>query len=309
MPNNDNYEYMRFLDLTGVQQIWDTAKQTFVQTVNGQGIDANGNVNVSGGSDANALYQLGKYDTYVDNNDGSITITRQTGYAILTELDILSVNASSPVSASLLVDFGVYSKVIPSSNSETITFTTNQGLEPKTANNLYNYNVSGISTQQDGKFTMRVKDVADLATFKTYLPVCIEYQLTTSYTEKVIKNVAYKKQLTLLWKNANPNTSFGGATLQNLPDLTQFESFILEYKASEESTNPSLYQEFKLNGFASNNASFAVSYISQNSSVQYLCSRSYTFLSSTSILIDNGYSNKSAAHSVLIPVKIYGVKS
>ena len=49
MANNDNYEYMRFLDLTGVQQIWNTAKQTFVQTVNGQGIDANGNVNVSGG--------------------------------------------------------------------------------------------------------------------------------------------------------------------------------------------------------------------------------------------------------------------
>jgi len=50
MANNDNYEYMRFLDITGVQQIWDACKQTFVQTVNGQGIDANGNVNVSGGS-------------------------------------------------------------------------------------------------------------------------------------------------------------------------------------------------------------------------------------------------------------------
>ena len=48
MPNNDNYEYMKFLDLTGAQQIWNTAKQTFVQTVNGVGIDANGNVNTSG---------------------------------------------------------------------------------------------------------------------------------------------------------------------------------------------------------------------------------------------------------------------
>ena len=49
MPNNnDNYEYMKFLDLTGVEQIWNTCKQTFVQTVNGVGIDANGNVNTSG---------------------------------------------------------------------------------------------------------------------------------------------------------------------------------------------------------------------------------------------------------------------
>ncbi len=29
---------------------------------------------------AQALYQLGKFDTFVDNGDGTTTITRQTGY-------------------------------------------------------------------------------------------------------------------------------------------------------------------------------------------------------------------------------------
>lgn len=67
MPNNnDNYEYMKFLDLSGAQQIWNTAKQTFVQTVNGVGIDANGNCQVPG-ADALSIYPVGAIYLSVNN--------------------------------------------------------------------------------------------------------------------------------------------------------------------------------------------------------------------------------------------------
>ena len=58
MPNNDNYEYMKFLDITGTQTLWNTCKQTFVQTVNGVGIDANGNCQVATGTPLDA-YPIG----------------------------------------------------------------------------------------------------------------------------------------------------------------------------------------------------------------------------------------------------------
>ena len=66
MANNDNYEYMKFLDITGAQQIWNTAKQTFVQTVNGQGIDANGNCQVATGAPLDA-YPVNSIYTSVSN--------------------------------------------------------------------------------------------------------------------------------------------------------------------------------------------------------------------------------------------------
>ena len=42
-----NTNYYQVLDLAGVQQLWDTCKATFVRTVNGNGIDANGNVQIN----------------------------------------------------------------------------------------------------------------------------------------------------------------------------------------------------------------------------------------------------------------------
>ena len=42
-----NTNYYQVLDLAGVQQLWNTCKSTFVRTVNGNGIDANGNVQIS----------------------------------------------------------------------------------------------------------------------------------------------------------------------------------------------------------------------------------------------------------------------
>ena len=64
MANNTNY--LQVLDLSGVQQLWNTCKQTFIQTVNGNGPDTNGNVVVSGVSALDA-YPVGSIYLSVDN--------------------------------------------------------------------------------------------------------------------------------------------------------------------------------------------------------------------------------------------------
>ena len=43
----------------------------------------------------NALYELGVYDTYIYNDDGTITITRQTGYLTINSEDITSGTTTS----------------------------------------------------------------------------------------------------------------------------------------------------------------------------------------------------------------------
>ena len=61
-----NTNYYQVLDLAGVQQLWDTCKATFVRTVNGNGIDANGNVQIAG-IDALSIYPVGSIYMSVNN--------------------------------------------------------------------------------------------------------------------------------------------------------------------------------------------------------------------------------------------------
>jgi len=62
----ENTNYHQVLDLAGVQQLWNTCKATFVRTVNGQGIDANGNVQIAG-IDALSIYPVGSIYMSVNN--------------------------------------------------------------------------------------------------------------------------------------------------------------------------------------------------------------------------------------------------
>lgn len=64
MANNTNYSQV--LDLAGVQQLWNTCKATFVRTINGNGIDANGNVQIAG-IDALSIYPVGSIYMSVNN--------------------------------------------------------------------------------------------------------------------------------------------------------------------------------------------------------------------------------------------------
>lgn len=64
MANNVNY--LQVLDLAGVQQLWNACKATFIQTVNGNSPDANGNVVVSGVSALDS-YPVGSIYLSVNN--------------------------------------------------------------------------------------------------------------------------------------------------------------------------------------------------------------------------------------------------
>ena len=87
----ENTNYYQVLDLAGVQQLWDTCKATFVRTVNGNGIDANGNVSINVAGD----FQVNGSSILVN---GVANINTQSAYnastnKIATMADVYPVNS------------------------------------------------------------------------------------------------------------------------------------------------------------------------------------------------------------------------
>lgn len=126
-----------------------------------------------------SLYNLGYYDTITTNSDGTYTITRQTGYVDLGSLD-----------------FGYYAGVFycllptkASSGTATNWLNAKYGNAPRGTDISISQDKT-MQITQDGKH-ISIKDTTytDANTFITAMHgVMLQYELATSYTEKVEKN-------------------------------------------------------------------------------------------------------------------------
>lgn len=119
-----------------------------------------------------ARYHLGEYDTYVDNEDGTATITRQTGYADLGSLNWtynstygIWVAPLDVVNNSTAISSKYTFKLTAPNNLGTNEFTTNWSWYGSTPSIFVN---NGSSTTQPSGL--------------------LQNQLATSYTEQVIVN-------------------------------------------------------------------------------------------------------------------------
>ena len=140
-----------------------------------------GNVNKS-------IYNLGAYDTFVDNGDGTATITRKTGYTVLDGSDdekwefgesvFIWINWSIDIGAVRNVD-----RSLPGLKANFPTYpwgqlqTLNEGIS-----HYYHLRVKIASIEASSN---------NLEAFKQYLsqhPIYIQYETETSYTETVIDN-------------------------------------------------------------------------------------------------------------------------
>lgn len=135
-----------------------------------------------------SLYNLGAYDTYVDNGDGTVTVTRKTG-----RYDV-------PIN-NFVVSGDYFEQVISLPNGDP-SYGTDTGYNSNATSNVYKLGFYGlddsfyISTDSwlrvfDSSYT---NDTTGLAQFKAAIEsaggMYILYETTTSFTEKLPDNVS-----------------------------------------------------------------------------------------------------------------------
>ena len=137
-------------------------------------------------------YNLGYYDTMVENSDGTYTITRQTGYIVLDGV----VNKFGSKGGSTKNNLYYYSNITqyvekPSSTAIFGNIICNR-FQPRTFDYIYNNNVYGITLYTDGRLgvglTTSISTLDDANAYLVQNPISIQYKLATATTEKVEKN-------------------------------------------------------------------------------------------------------------------------
>ena len=232
--------------------------------------------------DAKSLYKLGYYDTYVDNNDGTVTITRQTGYIELGGLNWTWINSSCWL-ANYIANIG------GASSDGVVAEMVCTNYTPNTINNVY-YGANGIAFK---KATGEIICVDNNGSSIKPSGI-LQFQLASSYTEKVISKV-YNESLdyTLLWENASPNSSFSSGSITT-QDMSKFKFIVVEYK-----------------DYAS--AYWGCKYMKCNGKSQMYINatedgytRKLNFSSGTSISVDDAKSGSTINNDYLVPIAIYG---
>lgn len=136
-----------------------------------------------------SLYNLGYYDTMVENSDGTYTITRQTGYLDSNDLldSFIRVSWNSQlfetnILLSIITDIGQQSQMV----NYILNDTTNYIKDNVYSSGSNNHSVTVIDDR------LVIKDTSsDINTFKQYLlqhTLIVQYKLATATTEKVEKN-------------------------------------------------------------------------------------------------------------------------
>ena len=140
------------------------------------------------GNGNKSIYNLGAYDTFVDNGDGTATITRKTGYTVLDGSDDEKWGPGDSFFRWLnwSVDIGAVQNTLYNLPGLKANFPTYSWGELQTLNegisNYYHLRVKIASIEASSN---------NLEAFKQYLsqhPIYIQYETETSYTETVIDN-------------------------------------------------------------------------------------------------------------------------
>lgn len=138
-----------------------------------------------------SLYNLGAYDTFVDNGNGTATITRKTGYIYL-DPNIYSEWVKNDSSTAVVwVANGLYAGAADvAAGAAEVRCNTFKSLSPWEATNTYSIQVGIYS---DGRVSIEIslnqssaETVADVVRYLSVHPTYIQHLSATSYTEEVI---------------------------------------------------------------------------------------------------------------------------
>lgn len=136
-----------------------------------------------------SLYNLGAYDTYVDNGDGTVTVTRKTGYLNASDM---TWNYSNAITGFISTDGGDLVKVTGFQTTPNIS--ANIKVVPRNQIASTDNSISANAAEEGGsntfllKISSTVTTTNDLMSWLSANPVYIQYETTGSYTEKLPAN-------------------------------------------------------------------------------------------------------------------------
>ena len=150
---------------------------------------------------AKNLYNLGVYDTFVSNGDGTVTITRKTGYAYFdgSVSERWEHQSTTPGNYRMKLDNAIFG-ITKEQNNSNVKFVANKN--EITASQSWGASNTGVGIENasdEGK-TFNVvyfssqfnkSDANTLNEFRIFLaenPIYIQYELENPYTETVIEN-------------------------------------------------------------------------------------------------------------------------
>ena len=150
--------------------------------------------NISAAAEEQALknlYNLGAYDTFVDNGNGTATITRKTGYIYLDPNIYSGWAKNDSGTAVVWIANGLYAGAADvAAGAAEVRCNTFKSLSPWTATNTYSIQVGIYS---DGRVAIEIslnqssaETVADVVRYLSVHPTYIQHLSATSYTEDVI---------------------------------------------------------------------------------------------------------------------------
>ena len=135
--------------------------------------------------DYQSLYNLGVYDKITTNDDGTYTITRQTGYLVLdgvneegTTITKNNDNTTYRYTFNIVNGYGMNGGIISNLLSSVLFENLSSGS-------------FGIAMYSSTRCSICINGLTTIEQYKTYLAnnnLYIQYKLATSYTEKVEKN-------------------------------------------------------------------------------------------------------------------------
>ena len=141
-------------------------------------------------------YNLGAYDTYVSNGDGTVSITRKTGYVVINSENITKLKTDNNIR---YVETNVF---ITDVNGTAWQHTVGKCSQPLTVmigddTSLINGNLKNVilirylissNFYNNGAIILQKENLETLQDYKNLCPLYIQYELLTSYTEQVIEN-------------------------------------------------------------------------------------------------------------------------
>lgn len=178
------------------------------------GAQASGNYALQDGTYPNlntpkTLYNLGAYDTYTSNGDGTATITRKTGIIIVDGTENINVANDNGVMAIGLYERALSDYASGHTDSPNIIygspFATDNRIGVAADGTLYARSTSNFTTADQCK------------AFFSRNPICLQYSLETAKTETVIDNVP----LNDLPKSATQNLRAEWEKGLNLVDISK----------------------------------------------------------------------------------------
>lgn len=128
-----------------------------------------------------SLYNLGAYDTYVDNGDGTTTITRQTGY--LTIDDLMDVTWNVQFDKYLAIFKTLNCKDAYGITSNLLKTASDLNWDGKSGGIYYDYDTNRIILKAINIETLTITQWKEKL---QKLGFQIQYKLATPYTEKII---------------------------------------------------------------------------------------------------------------------------